>query len=239
MASSGEPQQLIETPWGSLMPKVDLFPLRFLLIYYGVVYFLPFGIFGWLLNEDGLAEWGQFLFYAGALVFSLLVLWRRRGDLGEGLRSRAAWQWLGWLLLALLFFFVAGEEISWGERITHHGLEWIRQINTQEETNIHNIKPLQKAGLLHSPFILLGLLGGWVGWRYFNNWSFVPARWLSLYFLPVALFYTYFDLSKLTQGTRIRNDQELFEFLFAMGCFIHARAAARRARRSTPDGAPA
>lgn len=230
MASASTPQRLIETPWGSLRPHVDLFPLRFLLIYYGVVYFLPFGLFGWLLNEDGFAEWGQFIFYVGAFVFSLLVLWRRRGDLASGLGSRAGLQWCGWLLLTLLFFFVAGEEISWGERISHFGVEWIRQINTQQETNIHNIAPLQQAGLLHSPFIGLGLLAGWFGWRHAGGWSFVPVRWLSLYFLPVALFYSYFDLSKLTLGARIRNDQELFEFLFALGCLLHARAAARQAR---------
>jgi hypothetical protein len=225
----GSPAPIL-TPWGSLSPRVDLFPLRFLLIYYGVVYFLPFGIFGWLLNEDGVAEWGQFLFYLGAFLCSLMVLWRRRADLTGGLRSRAAWQWCGWLLLALLFLFVAGEEISWGERISQYGVEWIRQINTQQETNIHNIAPLQKAGLLHSPFILLGLLAGWFGWRHAGGWSFVPPLRLSLYFLPVALFYAYFDISKLTLGTRIRNDQELFEFLFALGCLLHARTAARRAR---------
>jgi hypothetical protein len=83
---------------------------------------------------------------------------------------------------------------------------------------------------LHSPFILLGLLAGWFGWRHAGAWSFVPARRLSLYFLPVALFYAYFDISKITLGARIRNDQELFEFLFALGCLLHARAAARRAR---------
>lgn len=230
VAADGGPQVVIDTPWGSLSPRVDLFPVRFLLVYYGIVYFLPFGIFGWLLNEDGVAEWGQFLFYAGSCLFSLLVLWRSRADLRGGLRSRAALQWCGWLVLALLFFFIAGEEISWGERISHYGVEWIRQMNTQQETNLHNIAPLQNAGLLHSPFMLLGLLAGWFGWRHAAGWSFVPSRWLSLYFLPVALFYAYFDLSKITLGARLRNDQELFEFLFALGCFLHCRWSARHLR---------
>ena len=231
-SAESHPPRLIQTPWGALQPQVDLFPLRFLLIYYGLVYFLPFGIFGWLLNEDGIAEWAQFALYVGALLFSLQLLWRRRADAARGFRSRAGLQWLGWLLLALLFFFIAGEEISWGERITRLGVEWIRQINTQQETNLHNIAPLQHAGLLHSPFIVLGLLAGWFGWRRAAGWSFAPPQRLSLYFLPVALFYTYFDLSKLSHGVRIRNDQELFEFLFALGCLLHARAAARAALRA-------
>ena len=46
--------------------------------------------------------------------------------------------------LALLFFFGAGEEISWGERffdLKDHNL--IRDINVQEELTIHNLKYFQ------------------------------------------------------------------------------------------------
>jgi hypothetical protein len=46
--------------------------------------------------------------------------------------------------LALLFFFGAGEEISWGERyfdLDDHNL--IRGINVQEELTIHNLKYFQ------------------------------------------------------------------------------------------------
>ena len=37
-------RRVIKTPWGDLVPSVDLFPLAYLIVLYGMVYFLPFGI---------------------------------------------------------------------------------------------------------------------------------------------------------------------------------------------------
>lgn len=50
---------------------------------------------------------------------------------------RNAWFWL----FALLFFAIAGEEISWGQRIVGLGTPTgLAEINVQEETNLHNIE---------------------------------------------------------------------------------------------------
>ena len=55
--SGSGPSHLIRTPWGDLAPRVDLFPLIYLILLYGVVYFLPFGLFDlWRKGEDGIAE---------------------------------------------------------------------------------------------------------------------------------------------------------------------------------------
>jgi hypothetical protein len=44
----------IQTPWGELRPVVDLLPLWYVLILYGIVNFLPFGVFEfWRKGEDG------------------------------------------------------------------------------------------------------------------------------------------------------------------------------------------
>lgn len=60
-------------------------------------------------------------------------------------------------------FFVAGEEISWGERVFGIGADSLRHINAQGESNLHNSQFIQDH-LLHSSFILLGLFSvGWVG----------------------------------------------------------------------------
>jgi glucan phosphoethanolaminetransferase (alkaline phosphatase superfamily) len=51
-----------------------------------------------------------------------------------------------WVLgLAVLFFLVGGEEISWGQRIFAVGTpETMRSINVQGETNLHNIEGLHQ-----------------------------------------------------------------------------------------------
>jgi cation transport ATPase len=207
------PESLIRTPWGDLSPRVDLLPLIYILILYGVVYFLPFGIFdAWRKGEDGPAEWIHFLGYAGAFLSGLVVLWRRRRRLDA--------QWVFWLLLTVFCFYVAGEEISWGERMTGLGLEAVREINAQKETNVHNIPAIQN--YLHFSFIAAGLFFGWFGWRFWPGVEAFPSRWYSLYFLAVALFYAYWDLSWITLGDRIRNDQEAIEVLMASGLFLHA-----------------
>lgn len=204
---------MIRTPWGSLAPKVDLFPLLYILILYGVVYFLPFGIFDlWSKGEDTPAEWVQFFGYVGAFLCAVLVLWCRR-------KRRFDRQAFFWMALALFCFYVAGEEISWAERLTNLGLESVREINAQGETNLHNIPFFQN--YLHFSFIAAGLFFGWFGWRFWPNIEAFPARRYSLYFLFVALFYTYWDLSWITLGDRIRNDQEAIEVLMGLGLFRH------------------
>lgn len=40
----------------------------------------------------------------------------------------------------LFFIFIAGEELSWGQHLTGHGTpEWLKEVNAQKETNVHNI----------------------------------------------------------------------------------------------------
>ncbi len=49
-----------------------------------------------------------------------------------------------YLLFALMFFFAAGEEISWGQRILHFPVPaFFASNNSQGEFNIHNLAPLQ------------------------------------------------------------------------------------------------
>lgn len=125
--------------WGlSRRTAILLFLGPFALAFVAVLA-IPFrGAFRALANEDGLAEWGQFVslivlvpVYAGLSV----ALWRR------GQRPLA----LLYALATLTIVFVAGEEISWGQRI----FGWLtpeefEDVNNQGETNIHNIGPLLK-----------------------------------------------------------------------------------------------
>lgn len=73
-----------------------------------------------------------------ASVFFFLAFWRTRADMKKGGLS-----WLKPLILlglAPIFFFGAGEEISWGQRIFHVATpEAIGAINDQGEITFHNL----------------------------------------------------------------------------------------------------
>ena len=209
----------IKTPWGELSPKVSLFPIYYLIFIYGFIYILPYGRnivgiswFDWLRSEDGPLEWLQFIEYLTSSLLALLIYIsrKRKSDLDS----------IIWLLIALLSFVIAGEEISWGERITEIGIDFISEINVQGETNFHNL-PFFHNYLLDPIFEISCIFLGWFGWRKFKNIKAFPSKDLSLYFLFVALFYFYFDLSWASTTQQIRNDQEIFEFLLSTGIFLH------------------
>ncbi len=213
------------TPWGSLSPEVDIFPIVYLIIMYGLIYILPYGRdvigmswFDWLRSEDGPLEWIQFFLYLGATIYAIKTLSiKAKNGLDLNL--------ILWGLLVFLCFFVAGEEISWGERLTGYGLESIRAINFQGESNIHNLHFFHHI-LLDPSFEISCILFGWIGWNYFPKLDSLPAKRYSLYFLSVALFYFYFDISYSSTIKQIRNDQEIFELLMALGLFLHCRSNA-------------
>ena len=125
-----------------------------------------------------------------------------------------------WLLIAIFCFLIAGEEISWGERLTGVGINAISNLNVQGETNFHNL-PFFHNYLLDPAFEISCIFLGWIGWRRFKKLEALPSKDLSLYFLSVALFYFYFDVSWASTTQQIRNDQEIFEFLLSTGIFLH------------------
>ena len=209
----------IKTPWGVIFPQVSLFPIFYLLFIYGFVYILPYGRdligiswFDWMRREDGPLEWIQFIEYAISSILALLIYVRTKRK--KNINS------IIWLLIAFLSFVIAGEEISWGERITGIGINSISDINVQGETNFHNL-PFFHNYLLDPIFEISCIFLGWFGWRKFKNIKAFPSKDLSLYFLFVALFYFYFDLSWASTTQQIRNDQEIFEFLLSTGIFLH------------------
>ena len=209
----------IKTAWGSITTKVDLFPIYYLIFIYGFVYILPFGKsligvswFDFLRSEDGPLEWIQFLQYFFASIISLFIFIKSR--------NKKSFEILIWLVLALACFIVAGEEISWSERITGFSLNSVSEVNVQGETNFHNL-PFIHHNLLDPSFIVSSLFLGWVGWRKWPNIKSIPGMEFSLYFLFVALFYFYFDISWASTISQIRNDQEIFEVLFSTGILLH------------------
>ena len=146
-------QVLVKRLWDTVMARFDddnaewglsrrtamlIFLAPFALAVVAVV-LIPFRpAFGVLANEDGIAEWGQWLFLVGLVVIYArlaIALWRQKQ------RPLA----LLYAVAMVAVIFTAGEEISWGQRIfgwmTPGALE---DINNQGETNIHNIGSILK-----------------------------------------------------------------------------------------------
>ncbi len=86
-----------------------------------------------IITEDGIVEW---LTVVGLALTSLACLRRVFNLKGEKPKLFLFMT----LLLGLVFFFGAGEEISWGQRIFHiQSSEFFLQNNAQGETNLHNL----------------------------------------------------------------------------------------------------
>ena len=209
----------IKTPFGSIRPEVSLFPIYYLIFIYGFVYILPYGKnlisvswFDWLRSEDGPLEWLQFFEYVLSSLLASFIYLRQKNK--KDINSFI------WLLIALLSFVIAGEEISWGERLTGIGITAISDLNVQGETNFHNL-PFFHNYLLDPVFEISCIFLGWFGWNRFKRINAFPTKNLSLFFLFVALFYFYFDISWASTTEQIRNDQEIFESLLSTGIFIH------------------
>ena len=92
-------------------------------------------------KEDGVVEYlGALGFFFASMAFLAAYLSSR--TLAEGILVRGN---AFYLLFAVMFFFAAGEEISWGQRI--FGLELpesIRSMNNKGEINIHNLTPFSR-----------------------------------------------------------------------------------------------
>ena len=133
-------------------------------------------IFLELTAEDGWIENAQFGLFCVASVLSFKIYRRLRCD--------GVYPWaLIYGVLAILLGWVAGEEISWGQRI--FGMEtpeWLAD-NRQGEMNLHNL-PGVMSGISNVANIFLivaiGLATG-LGWY---AASFIPTTWRSQLWVP-------------------------------------------------------
>ena len=82
------------------------------------------------LKEDGIVEYTTVVFFLAA--FIILVAAAKRSSFSRNYRIFTA-------LIAVAFFVIAMEEISWGQRIFGWGTGgWFGDTNAQDETNLHN-----------------------------------------------------------------------------------------------------
>lgn len=108
-----------------------------------------------LVIEDGVVEWITALGFVASSILALLMIKRRSFFRAEAMRKVFTY---GSIVMAFLFFVVAGEEISWGQRIV--GLETpevIAERNHQDEINLHNSEWLWP--YVYPAYAFVGLYG--------------------------------------------------------------------------------
>ncbi len=147
--------------------QVLLFILLIVVLLVGIVsYFLMPEFYTRLTIEDGVIENATALF----LLLCSLVCFQKYFRL-RSIKNR--WWGVITLGMALMAFFVFGEEISWGQRLFNiNPVEFFKSNNTQEEMNLHNLS-----------------INGFK----LNQWIFgnLLTAGLVLYFIPFIPMYKY------------------------------------------------
>ena len=212
--------------------------IPFVVALIGVLAFPFRGLYAVLANEDGVVEWSQFILLV--LLVALyahiaLLLWR------------ADRRWLAALygLAAIGSLFIAGEEISWGQRVlgfaTPEGLE---EVNDQGETNVHNIGIVVKVFNLVVVAICVAAVVApilrWTGWRErarsVADYALIPP----LALIPAFLFPFAHRVVRLgllpDVGARATKYAEFAEVSFYFGLFVFALLLRRHLRRAGDQG---
>jgi hypothetical protein len=176
-------------------------------------------VFARFAQEDGPVEWpSTFLLLGASLLFTIAAT--RGARSGDRLRAGLA------LLLALLMFVMAMEEISWMQRVVGFRTpEELARVNWQGEFNFHNVQTdlsenlfyVGAAGLL----ILLPLLADALPKGALPRWvkDFVPSRWVAAASAPLSIF-------NYGMWNVIPMQMTFFLTLFALAAW--SRAAERR-----------
>jgi hypothetical protein len=154
-----------------------------------------FDLFVWLTDEDSLIEWLQFLLLAAsALLFVLLAM--------RLFRSQARAVGLLAFLVALGLFFVAGEEIAWGQRIFGWGTPAaLGAVNVQNETTLHNISGAHQ--LFVYGVMLAGLYGAVAPLLRAWLWRERPRTWLEYLLIPPLALIPAFLMPFVYRFTRL------------------------------------
>ena len=134
------------------------------------------------------------------------------------------------LLLGLFFIFIGGEEESWGQWMFNYDVsESVKQINTQDEINIHNLNIFK--GALNPHFVLnlfiflfgvvLPILAASIAYvrELINDFQFpIVSVPLSAWFLISLLYEKIAAIVFTTDSTvELWRHIEIMEFLFSVG----------------------
>ena len=190
-----------------------------------------------LANEDGVAEWGQFICLA-----LLIFLYARLG--WELWRRDHRWLAILYGTAMVAMVFIAGEEISWGQRI----FGWatppeLETVNNQGESNLHNVGSVLKIfNLVILGICVVAMVGPILRWTVWRE----KARSIAGYALiaPMAVI-PFFGFEFAYRSIRLlflpaprytlTKYSEFGELSFYLGLVVFAWLLLRVLRRRTPE----
>lgn len=119
--------------------KHKLATLLYIFLTYGIFFLFKEDTLRSLAREDGFFESLTAVFFlAASIIFFLSFLKDAQGNDFRFLKTKRN---IFFFLLAVVFLFGCGEEISWGQRILHvETPKVIADINLQKELNLHNLE---------------------------------------------------------------------------------------------------
>jgi hypothetical protein len=164
-------------------------------------------------TEDHIIEWVSSIVFIGAAIISMMsAIKHHQNFLLLSIFS----------LLSIGFLLVAGEEISWGQRILAlESNEFFQEVNVQGEITLHNLKPIQdKLGYIYMVAGLTTGLAFLVKRKVTHPWlkNILPDLHLSTYFLPLAM---YGAIRVFIGPLQYKTWEETLELLVALGVLIH------------------
>jgi hypothetical protein len=204
-----------------------------------LLYYANLPVFLNYVNEDGYIEYLTAFFL---LLTSFYCMFK-------SLHIRNRWPSTFFGLLAILFFFGFGEEISWGQRLFGFETpEELKKINTQQEFNVHNImvEDVKLNKLIFGKILYVGLFFYFLGF----NFLYKKKIWFRKLIdktgipLPAPIYSLLFLLSVIgVQFIQHEGKWELDEFAvacFAFLCFLQPfnKNMQQRLAPKTPAGPP-
>lgn len=128
-------------------------PIALLLLIIAIIIYCPDAQMRLLINkEGGLVELGTPLLYVPAVIAGLFCIKHLK-------KLPAKWLMVWVMMVTAAGFYIAGEEISWGQQIFYWQTpEYMQEINDQGETNLHNTSSWfdQKPRILLELWALIG-----------------------------------------------------------------------------------
>jgi hypothetical protein len=179
-------------------------------------------------SEDNLIEWLQVLAYTSSSVLAFLLSLR--------FRKFSKIMFVIFLLLSFGFLFVAGEEISWGQRLFNIEADGIfdgeteipfLERNVQSETNLHNFGVIHsKVGYMYLGIGAYGIFSWFIACiltkviklkketkKYLRYFTVPP--YLFLYFFATAI-----NLKVISRRGIGPQEYEIAELILSLGILI-------------------